>query len=54
MRDLLHACKGTRLYVPVLLALTTGMRRGEILALRWEDLDLPGSRLHVRRALEET
>lgn len=32
---------GRRLFVPALLALTTGMRRGEILALRVSDIDLP-------------
>jgi integrase len=33
------------------LALTTGMRRGEILGLRWEDLDLTREVLAVRRTL---
>jgi integrase len=35
------------------LAAMTGMRRGEILGLRWEDVDLAGARLSVRRALVE-
>lgn len=30
----------------------TGMRRGEILALRWEDFDRAASVIHVRRAVE--
>ncbi|CCM65290.1 MULTISPECIES: tyrosine-type recombinase/integrase [Candidatus Microthrix] len=29
----------------------TGMRRGEVLGLRWADLDLNSSRIHVRQAL---
>ena len=29
----------------------TGMRRGEALGLRWEDVDLENGRLSVRRAL---
>lgn len=40
---LLNACEGSRLpelHLIVLLALTTGMRRGEILGLRWPDVDL--------------
>ncbi len=40
---LLLACREsswTRLYLLVLLALTTGARRGELLALRWCDIDL--------------
>ena len=38
--QLLELAAGTRLYVPVLLAVTTGMRRGEILGLTWADVDL--------------
>jgi integrase len=33
---LLDGLRHTRIYWPTLLALATGMRRGEILALRWE------------------
>jgi integrase len=31
------------------VALMTGLRRGELLGLRWRDLDLPSARLHVRQ-----
>ncbi len=34
------------------LAVTTGMRQGELLGLRWEDVDLDATRLVVRRALQ--
>jgi len=37
---LLEAAKQTRLYIPILLAISTGMRRGEVLGLRWKDVDL--------------
>jgi integrase len=40
-----------RLYAAWLLASATGMRRGEVLGLRWEDLDLDASRLAVRQTL---
>ncbi len=39
-RELLAAVQGSVLYLPTLLALYTGMRRGEILGLRWQDVDL--------------
>jgi hypothetical protein len=34
------------------LGLTMGLRRGEILRLRWDDIDLAGRTLRVRRALQ--
>jgi len=34
-----------------MLAAATGMRRGEVLGLRWEDVDLANRSLTVRRAL---
>lgn len=33
------------------LALTTGMRKGELLGLRWEDIDLENNIIHVRRSI---
>ncbi len=51
---LVASTKGTRLFLPVLLAVTTGMRRGEILGLRWKDVDLKKATLAVRRSLEQT
>ncbi|MEE9544053.1 MAG: site-specific integrase [Rhodospirillales bacterium] len=51
---LLSAAKSTRLHVPVILALTTGMRRGEVLAIRWQDIDLDGAVLTVIQSLEQT
>ena len=46
------AAKGS-LYVPVVLDLATGLRRGELLGLRVTDVDLARSRLHVRQALRK-
>lgn len=52
--SLLEAFKDTRLYLPVLIAATTGMRRGEVLALKWQNVDLKNSSLSVRSSLEQT
>jgi integrase len=41
-------------YPIVALALAPGMRRGELLAMRWQDVDLDGGTLRVERSLEET
>src|SRR5680860_1399843 len=51
---LMAAVGGSRLYLPVVLALTTGMRRGEILALRWQDVDHKTGECRVARSLQET
>lgn len=51
---LLSAAASTRFHVPVFLALATGMRRGEVLALRWGDVDLNGGSLQVVESLEQT
>lgn len=50
-RELLEAARGERLEAPYGLAVTTGMRQGEILGLKWEDVDLEAGTLQVRRTL---
>ncbi|HEU4458450.1 MAG TPA: site-specific integrase [Methylibium sp.] len=50
---LLAACRASawpRLYLLVLLALTTGARKGELLGLRWRDVDLVQRVVHVGRS----
>jgi integrase len=49
---LLTTARGHALYVLVAVALSTGLRRGELLALRWSDLDLERDppALRVQRA----
>ena len=46
---LLKAALSDRLYGVYVLALTCGLRQGEILGLRWADVDLNGAVLHVRQ-----
>jgi integrase len=50
-KRLLEAARGDRLEALYVLALTTGMRLGELLALRWRDVDIEGSALSVRGTL---
>ena len=45
---------GRNLYVPAMVALLTGMRRNEVLALRWGRVDLDKKIIQVREALEYT
>lgn len=51
-RLLEHArvCPWPRMYLLVLLALTTGARKGELIGLRWADVDLERSMAHVGRS----
>lgn len=51
IRQFLAAIRGHRQEALFLLALATGMRRGELLALKWQDLDLEKGSLQVRRIL---
>lgn len=46
----LLAASGPRLRLVLLIALNTGMRRGEILGLRWRDVDLEHGFLRVERS----
>ncbi len=45
------AANGERLEALFVLAITTGMRQGELLGLRWQDVDIDKGILHVRQAL---
>jgi integrase len=53
-RALLAASQGEPFGALYLLALSTGARRGELLALRWGDIDLETGALAVRRSLQRT
>lgn len=51
VKTFLIAMSSHRLYAAYLLAVTTGMRRGEILGLRWQDLDFDSRKLAVRQTV---
>lgn len=52
--ELLEKAKDNMLHLPVLLAVTIGLRRGEVTGLKWSDIDLDNRKLSVRRVLVET
>ena len=49
----LDYAKDSKYYEPFYLALFSGMRRSELLALRWVDVDLLLSQIHVTRGLQQ-
>src|SRR5258708_91853 len=50
-RELLEVARGSRLDALLLVAMTTAMRRGELVALRWSDVDLERGVLQIRHTL---
>lgn len=54
MLEAADASKSPNLYPLVTLAVTTGMRRGEMLGLKWQEVDLDTGFLRVRVSLEDT
>jgi integrase len=54
VRDVVEELRGKPLYTKVIISLFTGMRRAEILGLRWSHIDLDAKVITVREAVEET
>jgi integrase len=52
--ELLEATRDTRLFVPVILGVLCGLRRGEIIALRWRHVDMLNGQLAVVESAEQT
>jgi len=52
--ELIEAARPYSMFLPILLAVTTGMRRGEIAALRWKSVDLDAGQLSVVASIEQT
>ena len=51
LRAFLHHVRDDRLYPAYVLAATTGMRRGEVLGLRWQDVDLEAARVSIAQTV---
>jgi integrase len=54
IKVVLQGLKGRPLYPVAVLGLATGMRRGELVALRWKDVDLDGGKVRIERSVEQT
>jgi integrase len=52
--ELIEEARGTALFIPVLLGALCGLRRGEIIALRWRAVDLAAGQLAVIASTEQT
>jgi integrase len=52
--ELIEAARGRRVFIPTLLAVLGGLRRGEIAALRWRHVDLSTAHLAVVQSAEQT
>jgi len=50
----IEAARGKRVFIPVLLAVLCGLRRGEIAALRWRQVDLGAAQMAVVQSAEQT
>jgi integrase len=51
VKVLLEASKGDKLEALYVLAVTTGMRKGELLGLKWDDVDLGSRTVRVKRTV---
>jgi integrase len=50
---MIEAARGTPIFIPILLGVLCGMRRGEICALRWRSIDLDAGQLSVVASTEQ-
>jgi integrase len=52
--EVIEALRETRMLIPALLAVMCGLRRGEVLAIRWKNIDLDAGQITVAESVEET
>lgn len=50
-QELLKAARGSSIFLEVLIAITLGLRRGEVLGLKFSDFDFKNNTVHVQRQL---
>lgn len=54
MQQLFKIVKGTRLELPVLVAAFYGLRRGEVIGLKWDAIDFNRGTITIKRTVTET
>lgn len=54
IKHLIHFTENTELYLPVMIALYTGMRRGEIAAIKWSEVDLDKQIVLVKHSVTKS
>jgi integrase len=52
--DIIEEARNYTFFIPIVLAVLCGVRRGEIAALRWRSLDLDAGQLSVVASIEQT
>jgi integrase len=52
--ELIEAARGKQVFIPILLAVLGGLRRGEVVALRWRHVDLAAAQLAIVQSAEQT
>jgi integrase len=52
--ELMEAARETALFIPILLGVRCGLRRGEVVALRWRNVDLERGQISVVASAEQT
>ncbi|MFB3167484.1 site-specific integrase [Neobacillus sp. 179-C4.2 HS] len=53
VKTFLKAAKTSAYYPIYLTAIYTGMRRGEVLGIRWQDIDFDNNIIYIRQSLQE-
>jgi integrase len=54
VKAVLAALNGEQVYPHVIMLLSTGIRRGELMGIQWGDVDLDAGRLRIDRSVEAT
>jgi integrase len=52
--ELIETARGSTLFMPILLSVRCGLRRGEVAALRWRNVDLERGQISVVASAEQT